>query len=535
LLLLLTLASAHAIEIKIDPGRRYQTIEGWGSSLISWDQENTAYDDPRWRAAFRELGVNILRIDLAKEALIDDSGDPTVAVVLEEDIQSNIARMNFAHPRIKVFGDMAVWLKANALEPEQVKIVGSLWTPPHWMKGPTGFEQSHVTAPTGKHPTPWLNEQSKGDSIGGRLLQSPQNLQQFGRYIAAWVKGFEQHYGVPLYAISIQNELSFENPFNSATYELGPNGEKGQWWQYADALKAVQLAFTRYAITTRVKGPHMAHLGNKPDYPWALWMQMNFIQAVKDHDDPELIDFLDFYNSNGYLGTSEDEVKLWAAYYHGADRVAADWPDWLDAPGVAGDGKPVWISEAGGESDQWLTENGKTGAIEIALKIHNTMVYANASSYLYWQMFNNADHAGEEALLGKQHVDDPIGSRKYTAYRHFSRYIRPGAVRIGAYFADNEASSGGAGRYDSLHSLNVSAYAHERDNSLTIVLINMLRTAESLEIDVSTDAIADIGTYDVYLTTFVRNFEAQQPAAVSDGRLPLMIPAQSVITLHGKR
>jgi O-glycosyl hydrolase len=522
-------------QITVDATTRHQLIEGWGTSMIFWRLPDTPYQNPAWREAYRDLGLNILRININKEVLVDASGDLAVPVPLGADLRSNIAKMRFDNTKTKVFGEMAAWLVQNALEPERVKISGSIWSPPHWMKGPTGMQQSHVLDPSVKKPTPWLSEGTSGDSIGGRLVQTEANLEQFGRYLAAWLRGFEQHYGVPLYAASIQNELSFENPFDSASYFLGPNGEEEQWWQYAAALEAIKVELTRQKIRTRILGPHMAQVGEKPSNPWGLWQQMSYINAVKKHPDPELIGFLWGYNSNGYMGTDENAVKMWAAYYKGKAKVPADWAAWSEAPGVEADGKPVWISEAGGARGPWLTGKDGTageGAITVAQQMHNALVHGNASAYLYWQLSDTHDDETEHNLLGKKHIANPTESKKYAAFKHFSRYIRPGAVRVGAAFAGGNSSVGGKSTYDTYNSLNVSAYLHEADRTLTLVLVNM--QASNQEVSILLPGALSVERLEVHLTSRSSSFARREDLRVSRDRVSLTIPAQSVVTLHGQ-
>lgn len=533
--MVVTLASARAEDVVVDETARYQTIEGWGTSMIFWKRSQTPYRDPAWRKAYRDLGLNILRLNINKEVLVDPSGDFAVPVALGADLSANIERMSFAGPKTKVYGDMAVWLRKNALEPERVRIVGSVWSPPHWMKGPTGKKQSHVSNPSVKKRTPWLSGGKDGDSIGGRLVQSAENVEQFGRYLAAWVEGFEQHYGVPLYAASLQNELSFENPFDSATYEKGEDGKKGQWWQYAAALKAVKDEFIRQGIQTKLMGPHVAHVGEKPSNPWGLLHQMSYIEAVKAHRDPQLIGFLSHYNSNGYLGTSEDSVKMWAAYYRGKAAVPANWARWTKAPGVAGDRKQIWVSEAGGAEGAWLTGAGGSpgeGAIIVALKMHNALVHANASAYLYWQMSDTSDLETEHTLLGKRHVETPTQSKKYSAFKQFSRYVRPGAVRVGATFTNGQSSVGGKSEYDTYKSLNVSAYLHEADRTITVVLVNMRASNEPVSIRLPTTL--PVGSMEAYLTSTSASFTRQRDLPVSNGEVSLEVPGHAVLTLHGR-
>ena len=530
-----SLAPARAAEVTIDVTTRHQTIEGWGTCMVYWNLEDTPYAQSAWRQAYRDLGLNILRVNMKKEVLVDASGDMAVPVRLGKDLTSNIARMDFANPRTKVYGEMAGWLKENALEPDRVKITGAVWSPPHWMKGPTGTRQHFVGDPSVKKPTPWLSGRGGGESIGGRLLQTPENLEQFGRYLAAWVRGFERHYGVPFYAISLQNELSFENPFDSATYAKGPDGQDEQWWQYAAALAAVEDEFARQEITTKVMGPHVAHVGVKPGNPVGLSHQMSYIQAVKTHADPQLIDFLAFYNSNAYVGTSEDAVKMWAAYYRGKAVVPADWAAGTRAPGVEPDGKPIWLSEAGGAKGPWLTGAGGSpgeGAITVAQKMHNALVHANASAYVYWQLSDTSEEESEHTLLGKKHLGNPTDSKKYSAFKHFSRYIRPGAVRVGATFANGQSSVGGKSEYDTHRSLNVSAYLHEADRAFTVVLVNM--TASDEPVTLRLPGTLRVERFQTHLTSSSLSFARQPDLAVSDGKLSLAAPAHAVLTLCGR-
>jgi O-glycosyl hydrolase len=531
---MMSLGAAHAEQVTVDVTTRHQVIVGWGTCLISWSLSKTPYADPEWRRAYRDLGLNILRVDMKKDVLVDAGGDMAVPVLLESDLESNISKMNFANPKTKVYGDMAAWLAQNALEPERVKITAAVWSPPHWMKGATGREQHHVRDPSLKKPTPWLSRGNWGDSIGGRLLQTQSNLAQFARYMAAWVKGFELRYGVPIYVASIQNELSFENPFDSTTYALAPDGEAEQWWQYAAALKAVKDEFARQQIATRIMGPHVASVGRRPGSPSGLWQQMSYIEAVREHTDPQLIDFLSFYNSNGYLGTDEDAVKMWAGYYRGKAAVPGDWAAWLEARGVARDGKPIWVSEAGGAKSAWLAGAGGSpgkGAITVAQKMHNALVHANASAYVYWQMSGTNREETEHTLLGKQHIESPTQSKKYSAFKHFSRYIRPGAVRVGAAFGNGKSSSGGKSEYDTFHSLNVSAYLHETDRRLTVVLVNMKASPEPVTVELPEGL--GIESLEVYVTSSSASFAMHGDLAVGGGKASLTAPAFSVLTLHG--
>lgn len=527
---------ASAAEVTIDASVRFQTIEGWGTCLIGWSLSETPYNDPAWRAAYRDLGCNILRIPMIKEVLVANRQNPDyrVPVALGADLQANINLMNFRISPLTTWADIAVWLKNNALEPDQVKIEGSPWSPPHWMKGPTGASQSHVTNPSVSKATPWLGGTNQGDSIGGRLkTEDASILQMYGRYIAAWTKGFEQTYGVPFYVISLQNESTFENPFDSMTFIVNQN-KQTDYAQYAMGLKSVKDAWQAYGLTTKIMGPHVANVGPTPDSPWALLSQMQMIDGVKNHADPGLIDFLDFYNSNYYMGTSEPAVEATAGYYWGKSLVPANWAFWAYAPGVRQDGKPIWYSETGDAQSPWLNGNNGTtpgdGAIVVAQKMHNALVWSDASAYVYWQMSDTAWNESEHTLLGRSHVANPHDSKKYCSFKHFSRYVRPGARRIQAAFANGRTSIYGNSEYDTYNGLNVSAFLHEQDRTFTCVLINMRSDSEPVTIhlpDVPVEALAQ------YRTSSTESFLRASDLPVSAGEVSLTVPSYSVVTLTG--
>ena len=512
--------------------RPQQIIEGWGTSLAHWDPNARAiYETDAFRAAYRDLGLNILRVDMQKEVLVASPTDFRTPVPLGDDLAQNIAAMDFAVEGVEAYGQLAQWLSANTLEPERFRLTGSLWTPPHWMKGPTGIEQNFI-GKTPDVPTPFLsgehvpwnaaNPIANGASVGGRLkTEDPQTIDQYGKYIAGWVAGFEAAYGTPFHVISLQNESTFENPFDSMTFVRDENGERDHD-QYALGLKAVKDAWEQFDLDVKVMGPHVANLASNPANPNNLRRQDLMIAGVKNHPDPTLIDFLDYYNGNFYNGIDEGAVKNVAGFVRGGDEVAAGEWTYHTPPGTIDDGKGYWYSETSGESADW------PGAIHVALKMHNALVHGRASAYVYWQ-FLDAGGVDQYTLLDEAHLDDPESSKKYAAYKHFSRYVRPGAARLDATFANGHASVGGDSEYDTRHSLNLSAFYHEEDGRLTYVLVNMLDEART--IDLSLPAGLEPEAFEVFRTSAGESFASVAEVAVVNGRATYTVPALSVTTL----
>jgi O-glycosyl hydrolase len=223
-----------------------------------------------------------------------------------------------------------------------------------------------------------------------------------------------------------------------------------------------------------------------------------------------------------------------AAYVMGANEVPGEWARWLKAPGVASDEKPIWVSEASEDEGVWLTgKDGSPehGAINVALKTHNALVHGRASAYLYWQMGDMHETETRYNLLGKANIARPTQSKKYSAFKHFSRYVRPGAVRVSATFGNGTESWGGASQYDSAHALNVSAFLHENDGTLTIVFVNMMPKAQKVEVRVR--SAAKIDDFARYLTSETESFSNLAAIRVVRNKTKIEVPAYSVLTLNG--
>ena len=533
-------ANASAIEVNTNSSVRYQTIEGWGTSGVPPSGGNTT----AWLNAYRNLGLNILRMKMDQYVLVHPSGDQRIRIPLSNDLQANIDLFDFrATSTLVKLGETAQWLSENALEPERARIVGSFWTPPHWMKGPTGRTQNFVGI-TQNYPTPftageaaevtWLPD-GHGDSIGGRLrTEDPVNLAEYGQYAAAWVKGFEQQWGVDFYALSLQNESTFENPFDSMVLNIDQNGDT-DYGQYARRAGrgSSRLAAARHRYQDQ--GPTCCPSG--PDATKSLVIA----RAKQLHRSPEECrrshaDRLSRLLQQQLLHAVRRVRRAGNGRLLSRRRCRRRAVGVLDfVPGVAQDNKPIWYSETGGATSAWINGAGGTvgnGAITVALKMFNALVHSDASAYIYWQFTDgNNLNSTTHSLIGASDLADPDASEKYAAFKHFSRYVRPGAVRIESTFTGGQASVGGASQYDTLHSVNVSAFLHEEDQTLTYVLLNMTDSSESITINLPNEFTFE--AFDQFRSSEVERFEELPTLLAQNDQLSLSLPRYSLVTLVG--
>ncbi|HEY8748436.1 MAG TPA: glycoside hydrolase family 30 beta sandwich domain-containing protein [Tepidisphaeraceae bacterium] len=437
------------VSITVTKATQFQTMEGFGTALFS---ESPVWD-PRYLNEYtQDLGASILRVPLNPDILPSQ-------ITLSSDLQSNINLLNFNgnYPQTN-WGQFAQQAVGNKID--QMKIIGSIWSPPPWMK-------------------------TTNNQNGGYLIQTPDNLTQFARYVAAYVKGFQQSYGVPMYGVSIQNELRFWQPYPSTVYSPS---------DYVAALKAVGAEFARDGITTKLIGPEDVGV----DGGDITAAQMSYINAIKA--DPVAKSYLSTYIIHGYSGNG---VSLGSSQ--------ANWADYWNK--ISADGKESWMTETSGEQTAWVSFDSTghpNGALSVALNMHQALAYGNVNAYVYWQM-NDGKNETQNTLEGGFDTT----SLKYNAAKHFMKFIRPGAVRVAA-------------TPDTVTGISVDSFV-EPDNSMTIELINASANATQTTIALPG---ANYASFIEYLTTATQPWAVIPGILVSNGSLSINIPANSVITLQ---
>jgi O-glycosyl hydrolase len=181
---------------------------------------------------------------------------------------------------------------------------------------------------------------------------------------------------------------------------------------------------------------------------------------------------------------------------------------------VAAQGRHVWESEWGVNGSTWTNTwdgSGEATGITWAQRIQTALTGANVNGFLYWWGISNTHH--DSALIGLTGSTlDP--SKRFYALSNYSRYIRPGAVRIGA--------SGGDG------ALRTSAFRNT-DGSVVVVVLNTGTGAVSSDYALSgVDPVS--GTVAPYLTNGSASMAAQAAIPLSAGRFSATVPARSLVT-----
>lgn len=407
------------------------------------------------------------------------------------------------------------------------KLIGSIWSPLPWLKVSSGNDYPENWWPGPVQGTPWPFVWG-GNYAGGRLDVSgspldvfddtalggdgpTSSLTQFARSTAAYVKGYQDFHGVSFYAISIQNELNFEQFYNSATYPLSS--------QYIAALKAVRAEFDQHEDLQHIKimGPEDL-LGGE----YGLWQyggnndpihkNLQYLQNIGN--DPEADAAIDFFCIHGYdtdgVSAGTANPVFWEYWKNGwTASLAPGIPP--NVNGYADYGKKSWMTETSGEVSQWLyPENGFPGfgGWSVGLRIHQALSVGDQSAWIYWTFVEE----GENGNASNFALSSPtLGSNapKYVAAKHFFHPIRPNSVRISA---NTEANA----------SILASAYLHEENNTLTIVALNTAAAPQNMSLQ-----LPEFNDKDFVATTF----SSQESSYWQEGSMSVVQGIGEAITL----
>ena len=453
--------------------------------------------------------------------------------VMGPDINQNTNCLDFNSSSIPVAGALARIGAAKSNQLGSFKLIGSLWSPAPWVKVSSGnncpnLGGTPMPVPGTPWPFIWYDNFAGGklDTSGTAFADfndgtGPTSaLTQFARGIAAYLRGFQNAYQVRFYAISIQNELNFEEFYNSCTYPLSSG--------YIAALKAVRTELDRYPDLAPIKimGPEDLLGGDI----WGLWQygggastthkNLQYLQNIAA--DPQAAAAEAFFCIHGYasdgVSATDATPTLWNWWTAGwTNSPTAGIPP--NIKGFTAYGKKSWMTETSGENTAWLHPDPagaypSEGAWGVALRIHQALTTGQQSAWIYWQLTDG------NSVSASTLTDAGLGtnSPKYVATKHFFRFIRPGAVRV------NATVSGST-------SLLASAYLHDTNGTLTVVMLNTSPDPFSATLDVPAQP-PGITSFRAY-TSSAASYWRSSTVPVTSGTAAVAVPGYGVVTLYG--
>jgi len=232
-------------------------------------------------------------------------------------------------------------------------------------------------------------------------------------------------------------------------------------------------------------------------------------------DNKPLCDHEDGYDYGHWLASDKEAWNMLDIFgTHQYDtQVAEPWPD--DVPRDNAQGViPVWQTEMSGV--KWWPEQGPStdikNGVAVAGWIHNALTVGEVSGWCWW--WYKAMGATNEGLYNSDGAD----TKRHYTFGNFSRYVRPGMVRVEI-----------AGDF----STDVLLSAYKDDNgSVVIVAINKGSASAGIPISISGGTAPSSMT--PYVTSANGNWEKKSAVTVSGDSFTVELGGTTVTTLVGK-
>jgi len=445
--------AAQAVTVTVNAGALQQTIRGFGANASHWDSRVLSTLNS---TSFRDMIATDLCISVVRFPL-------NPAFQPAENLDTNtldLSQFSFS----QLAQDSSFGRAMYQRNPAEVKLITSVWSPPAWMK-----DNANV-------------------NNGGHLRAD--RRPHYAKYLTAAALGMLSNYGVPLYAISLQNEPLFVEPYESCVYRLTGT----DWWggytedEYYEMFKYIPWALQRWGATATFFGPET--MGMWPD------QNMDYVRPILN--DAQTAPYLQAVASHGY----------------GADGLTPGGVDLANAEAlwnaIAPYGRESWMTETSGEAPVWSGGNGN-GALGLAWRIHVGLVHGNQAAFVYWML---VDGSASDYSLCSLSTPTP----KYYALKHFCRWIRPGARRVSAT--------------PTTSALGVGAFLHPTNETITITIVNV--TNLTTRVDLTLNNLPwPVNAFQVYRSSTGENCAWRGSVAVQGSALTVTSTPNSVLTLYG--
>jgi len=453
------------MKLNIDKNKVYQTIEGFGffgARDCWWESDDPAhfYSDEWLKLILEDLGITMWRNEIYPNNPVD----------------SNISVQPQSGNWYKQ-KDAVVALVKRAKELDiPLKIILSVWSPPgEWKVDCTDIWNDYENADlTRSKPYPFTKE-------GGTL--SPKHYVDYGNWLVAALDMYRKA-GVEVYALSLQNEAMFWEPYNSCAYTH-------DW--YCELLKNVVPVIKKSYPDVKIFGSE-----NMLSFEAAL-IHKNFRFHEAIVNDKKALENLDVFAIHGY----NDGIKAEAVENH-KKYWTLNTKRYFDTTG-----KPQWMTETSGFFEEWETEPEKPGAMDLAIAIQSSLIYGQLTAWVWWQGCEERPDYTQYFLVAK----GKPGKRFYVS-KQFYRYIRPDAKRVHIE-APPECKD-----------LLCSAFIHDENKTTTIVLVNA--SDNEYKISLPTEGLPAM--YECYRTS--QNPEENCSHLGEVDAACVILPPQSITTLY---
>ena len=374
--------------ITVDPSERFQRIDGFGASITDSSAHLLA-ESPHRDAIMRDLfdpqrgiGLSYLRQPMGASDFVKGP-HYTYDDMPAGKTDFGMSKFSVGHDEKQI---LPLLRQARGFN-RNLKVMGTPWSPPAWMK-------------------------TNQSLVGGRFIDDKRYYDAYTKYFVKFVQAY-QRAGVPVDAVTLQNEP--QNRF--------PSGYPGMDFrdpEEARLIKQVGPAFQKAGIDTKILGY---------DHNWSLHPNdvgqpgVNPEYAKSLLDDPGAKRWLAGTAFHCYSGDPSSQSDLKAAH-----------PD-----------RDIYFTECSG-----LKSGDPATSFPDTLHWHSRYLTIGATrnwakNVITWNLAldpqNGPFNGGCETCMGVVTVDPATGRATregdYYVMGHVTKFVKPGAVRIGSTVEGN--------------------------------------------------------------------------------------------------
>ncbi len=367
-----TVDAGSAVTVDIDLSVTHQEIDGFGAYFHSGS--DLLLD------LAKDIGMSMPRFGVIGTEFEPYNDNSDASIINLDALDNSALPMNF--------------MKRLKEETDIEKYIVTMWSPPAWMKKNKCL--------------------SAVDYATDNILQ-PYFYAEYAESMVALIKAVKNQTGIDLYAVSLQNEPQFNEPYSSCVI---------LWEEYADLVAVVGPIFEAEGITTKLFFPEALQAQGRID---------DYIHTL--NADPIASQYMDIVAVHNY---DEDGINVGGP---GAQGWMDIWSWAQETPA-----KPTWMTETSGHANNW------DGALTLAGNLYNALHYGNASAWVFWSFA--VDKQSE--VFGLVVANEP--SSRYYVSKQIYKFVRPGAMRVDVTSSDPN--------------ILALAFSHAVDQTVALVLTN---------------------------------------------------------------
>jgi O-glycosyl hydrolase len=281
---------------------------------------------------------------------------------------------------------------------------------------------------------------------------------------------------------------------------VGGSLSTGSYGAYADHL----VKFRDYMQTNGVT-LHAISVQNEPDIAvtyescdWTSSQMISWVTAQGSKFSGTKLMVAESFNFNRTMtdpilnnAAAAAQVSIIAGHIYGNGLS--------DYPLARNMGKEVWMTEHYTESSN--SANAWPLALDVGKELHNCMV-ANFNAYVWWYIRRSY------GLL----TEDGNVSKRGWVMAHYSKFVRPGHVRVGASAPSNS---------------NVLVTAYKNGSQVVIVAVNMNSSAQTVTLNVRNICV---GSLTKYTTSGSKSLSNDGAVTLTGNSASVSLDAQSITT-----